>query len=60
MYVTGVITMAVSTLVWGASLIPLQLLDPLTAQVPLPAAILVLWLAFDRVRRGGKADRSSE
>jgi uncharacterized membrane protein YhfC len=35
----------------GAILIPLRILDSLTAQIPFIAALLVLWLAFDRLRK---------
>jgi hypothetical protein len=38
----------------GAILIPMRILDPLTAQVPLLAAIFVLWLALVRLRKAVK------
>jgi uncharacterized membrane protein YhfC len=38
----------------GAVLIPLGIADPLTAQVPFAAAILGLWLVFDRLRKAAQ------
>jgi hypothetical protein len=35
----------------GAILVPLRILNPLTAQIPFVAAIIVLWLVFDRMRK---------
>jgi hypothetical protein len=42
----------------GAVLIPLGIMNSLTAQVPFAAAILVLWLAFDRLRKAARPTRA--